>query len=151
MPAPSKRSPCSSCPWRKDAKLGLWHDDHYREMADSCQRDGHSRMGCHKSTLENFTVCAGWVLVLGYNAIGVRLGHMQGKFDPENDFDAGGLGLYESWEEMAKANGVDTPDFRVSVGADWRQLTDEEREEHIKKKRKELLEMWGLNEEEETS
>lgn len=106
-------------------------------MAETCQRDGPAQMGCHKSGLgDEFVVCAGWAIVLGYDAIGFRIGVMNGSFKPE-DFDADGLELYGSWEEMATANGVETPDYRPIIGTEWWDLPEEEqdkiKQEHIKR------------------
>ena len=141
----SKRRPCKTCPWRKDAELGYWHQDHYRDMAKSCQRDGPNQMMCHQSRDTNQIVCAGWVLVLGFDAIGVRRAVHNGDFDPNRDFESGGLELYDSWEEMAEANGVYTPDYRVGSGRDWHKLSPEEQEERRQQQAKELRELWTLN------
>lgn len=58
--------PCGDCPWRKDAKVGYWHRDHFVYLVENCQGDGLGQMGCRK---QDGNICAGWAAVVGYDAI----------------------------------------------------------------------------------
>ena len=65
-------------------------------------------MLCHKSKPNEGVkiVCAGWAAVEGFNAIGLRIAAMQGKYDPDK-LDVRGIDLYDSFDEMLKANRIE--------------------------------------------
>ncbi len=100
--------PCENCPWRKDAPLGVWTADRWQNLYQTCQDDGMALMACHKSRENAERTCAGFVIVLGYDSIGVRLATMRGTIDPK-EHTAKGLELYESFDAVLAANGVQIP------------------------------------------
>jgi len=115
MSATRLRRPCQNCPWRKDAPAGHWHPDHFRDIWKGCQDDGFHIMLCHKATalpahMEK-PVCQGWVRVLGFQAIGVRIAAMTGQITRAEVDDHEGPSLYASFEEMLRANDL-TPTAR---------------------------------------
>lgn len=108
------RKPCDNCPWRRDAPTEYWDSDHFRDIWNNCQDDGMSVMLCHKATAlpkaeRGNLPCQGWARVMGYEAIGVRIAVIQGVLtdDEVNDRDA--VDLYDSFEEMLEANGIEIP------------------------------------------
>lgn len=112
------RKPCNNCPWRRDAEPGYWDPDHFRDIWSNCQDDGLSVMLCHKATAlpeaeRGDLVCQGWARVMGYEAIGVRIAVLSGRLDPAEVCNRGtvdGPELYDSFEEMLEANGIEIPD-----------------------------------------
>lgn len=98
-----KHRPCGDCPWRKDAPPKYWHPDHFSSIERHCQHDGVRIMLCHKSTAAQQHVCAGWAAVVGFDAIGLRMAVMMGKYDPAG-LDISGVELYASFDEMLAAN-----------------------------------------------
>ncbi|MDE2101718.1 MAG: hypothetical protein KGL39_31015 [Patescibacteria group bacterium] len=106
-------SPCNDCPWRRDAPPGHWHPDHFDSIWAGCQDDGLSVMLCHKAAKlpeaeRDNLPCRGWLLVMGCDAIGVRLLLLKGKIAPADLKPARGCPpLYATFEEMLRANGVE--------------------------------------------
>ena len=72
-------------------------------IAQDCRGDGLTTMLCHKSTKAKPIICAGWAAVEGYDAIGLRLATIQGKYDPAG-LNVKGLDLFGSMREMIEAN-----------------------------------------------
>jgi hypothetical protein len=108
-------SPCADCPWRKDAPPAHWHDDHFLDIWRECQDDGTHVMLCHKAAKlpperRSELPCRGWVLVVGTDAVGVRLLLMSGRLKA-SDLNAAPNcpPLVGSFGEMMKANGVKPP------------------------------------------
>lgn len=103
------RQPCVSCPWRLDTPRGYWDPDHFREIWQNCQDDGTHLMACHKSRRGRSRICQGWVRVLGYGAIGVRLAVMRGQASIDEVDDRSGPRLFRSFAAMLRANRVRLP------------------------------------------
>lgn len=107
------RKPCKTCPWRRDSKPGHWDPEHFREIWVGCQDDGPNLMLCHKAGVPTSTspkiVCQGWVRVLKFDAIGVRIAVMQDLVTEEEMNDVDGPDLFASFREMLDANGVRPP------------------------------------------
>jgi hypothetical protein len=107
------RRPCGNCPWRKDAPREYWDAEHFREIWRNCQDDGLHQMACHKSRPDapaaRQIICQGWVRVMGYDAIGVRIALLRGRVTLTEIEDLSGLELFETFEEMLLANRVEPP------------------------------------------
>ena len=105
------KSPCGSCPYRKDAPLGLWHP---AEFDNLLKQDGNemqgAAFGCHATIkAENPSVCAGWLLdqkKRGIPSIQLRLHLMQNSEALQclEEVNSGGHELYDSIREMVEAN-----------------------------------------------
>ena len=107
-----KKKPCKSCPFRKDAPLGLWHPEHYIRVAylGSADLTDMNPMGCHqyngktnpKLRGEKIPPCIGWYL--SRDSIGSRLEVLNRRIDP-NEIDR----TFEvmSPEDLLLANGID--------------------------------------------
>ncbi len=103
------RRPCACCPWRVDAPRGYWDPSHFVEIWSGCQDDGAHPMACHGSTARKYVPCQGWVRVLGYEAIGVRLAVMTGQVSSTEVEDDGGPVLFPTFAAMLRAEGIRPP------------------------------------------
>lgn len=108
------RRACANCPWRVDAPRGYWDPQHFVDIWRNCQDDGlHVRL-CHKSgnlpKEERGSVpCQGWIRVMGFDAIGVRLLVMRGHATFEEVEDRDGPRLFPSFTAMLRANKIKLP------------------------------------------
>ena len=111
------RRPCSNCPWRVDAPRGYWDPQHFIDVWKNCQNDGLNIMLCHKSRKSNAlpkeasgdVPCQGWIRVMGFDAIGVRLLVMRGQVTLEEVDDKAGPQLFPTFAAMMKANKIPLP------------------------------------------
>jgi hypothetical protein len=105
---PRVRRPCDECPWRADAEPGRFPACRYDELrATTEQRFGAPLFACHKTPDGHDRTCAGWLATVGHRHIGVRMAVATGRLDPAalepgSDWPE----LYESYEELAEANGA---------------------------------------------
>lgn len=104
-----KRRPCRSCPWRKATvparDIPGYDLELHRKLAQTCQGDGFSLMLCHHAPFEGAAhehVCAGFVLQVGADSIGLRLAVFSGDLAPD-DFEGDDIELHESFEAMLAA------------------------------------------------
>lgn len=105
----ARHKPCEQCPWRKDVPTGVFPEQAYRESAPTSYDMAQSTFACHMSGAENPATCAGFLLRHADNNLSVRLSLMTGRIDLTKIGD-GGYPIYESYREMAIANGVDKDD-----------------------------------------
>jgi hypothetical protein len=108
------RHPCDNCPWRVDAPRGYWDPQHFVDIWRNCQGDGLNIMLCHKSGAlpqeERARVpCQGWIRVMGFDAIGVRLLVMHGEATHEEVGDSAGPELFPTFAAMLRANKIRLP------------------------------------------
>ena len=102
------KKPCPTCPWRTDA-VGEFPAEAFRISAHTAYDAAISTFACHSSGKENPCLCAGFVLKNSRNNIGVRLILMKREVNLD-DISDGGLDLFDSYKEMAIANGVSPDD-----------------------------------------
>ena len=104
------QSPCGSCPYRKDAPLGLWHPSEFENLAASERHPIGSVFACHATAKKpEHSVCAGWLLKqidAGIPSVALRmtLMHDESAAAALDTVSDGGHELYESVEEMIDAN-----------------------------------------------
>ena len=122
-----RRRVCSDCPWRKDA-VGIFPAEAFRHSAntgtdgarlsDAASVDGalHT-FACHQAGTEKPATCAGYILK-GDDGIGWRIAVATGKFDPRQ-VRAGGAALFDSYFDMAVANGVPAGDPALDGCRPW--------------------------------
>jgi len=108
------RRSCENCPWRVDAPRGYWDPQHFVDIWRTCQDDGPHIMLCHKSGVlpkeERVDVpCQGWIRVMGFDAIGVRILAMRGQITFEEVEDKVGPKLFSSFTAMMRANKIKLP------------------------------------------
>lgn len=124
------RRPCSSCPWRVDAPRGYWDPQHFIDVWRRCQDDGMNVMLCHKSATlpkeqRGDVPCQGWIRVMGFDAIGVRLLVMRGKVTFEEVEDKNGPELFPTFATMMRANKITLPKRSKRVPVRTRRRTRE--------------------------
>jgi hypothetical protein len=105
------RRPCSNCPWRVDAPRSYWDPQHFVDIWKNCQDDGLNVMLCHKSNAlpkedRGDIPCQGWIRVMGFDAIGVRLLVMRGGATFEEVEDKAGPDLFPTFAKMMRANKI---------------------------------------------
>lgn len=106
------REPCSSCPYRRDAKLALWHPEEFlRLLANDRDQIFGAIYACHGSreSPEGPAICGGWLLDQKRRrapSIQLRLAliHKPEAVQALNECHDGGHPLYGSILEMVEAN-----------------------------------------------
>ncbi|GGL55109.1 DUF6283 family protein [Planomonospora parontospora] len=98
-------SPCARCPWRKDAPLGAFPPEVYRHSASTTYDMSVHVFSCHACTAEQPKTCAGFLLRGAADNLAIRR-----RNHDYSDVHAGGAELYDSYRDMAIANGVDPDD-----------------------------------------
>lgn len=95
---------CTECPWRRDVAVGHFPPERYVSLRRTCEQGFNNVFACHQTAEGHETVCVGYLMVDGLNNFRVRLAVIQGQYDPKMLKATGPL--YESFREMAVANGV---------------------------------------------
>lgn len=95
---------CAECPWRRDVAVGRFPPERYVSLRETCTQGFNNLFACHKTAEGHETVCVGYLLVDGLNNFRVRLAVIRGQYDPKTLKASGPL--YDSFQEMAMANGV---------------------------------------------
>ena len=108
------RRACSNCPWRVDAPRGHWDPQHFVDIWRNCQDDGLHVMLCHKANAlpeekRGSLPCQGWIRVMGFDAIGVRILVMQGNATAAEVEDRKGPKLFSTFTAMMRANKIPLP------------------------------------------
>lgn len=103
-----RTKPCEQCPWRKDVPTGVFPAEAYRTSAPTAYDAAMSTFSCHMSGLDSAT-CAGFLMRHATHNIAVRISESEGRLNVDEVTD-GGYPLYETYREMAIANGVDPKD-----------------------------------------
>lgn len=109
----NRREPCEQCPWRKDLPTGVFPAEAYRQSASTAYDQAFNTFACHMSGSKNPATCAGFLLQNADNNVGVRLMAMDGRI--KGPITDGGKPLYDSYKDMAVANGVDPDDPVLSL------------------------------------
>ncbi len=99
---------CSECPWLKTAMPGRFPPERYEALKETANGSfcgfPQPLFACHKSRDGEELTCAGFLKVVGYDNIAVRLAAMRERVDL-SEIEASGP-LYGSYKKMAEANGV---------------------------------------------
>ena len=107
---PHRRYPCAECPFRRDTEPGQFPACRYEALEQTAGRPGAEAplgaplFACHKSTEGRDEACAGWLAVVGYDHIGVRIAVAFGELpadalEPGDDWPE----LFSTYDEMAEA------------------------------------------------
>lgn len=102
-----RRKPCAKCPWRVDA-VGEFPAEAFKHSASTAYDMSDRVFGCHDSGTSKPATCAGFLLRGAYHNLRVRMAYLTGEI--QDDLEEDGLELFESYREMAIANGVDPDD-----------------------------------------
>jgi len=95
---------CDECPWRKNAAPGRFAPERYVALAGTSKQGFGAIFTCHKTDDGNEHACVGWLMVDGPENLVVRFAIAKGDIDFKNLRSRGEL--YDSYGEMAEANGV---------------------------------------------
>lgn len=133
-----RKSPCTTCPYRRDVPSGVWDESEYAKLADydgdimeQAVAGATGMFCCHQRTGE---VCAGWAGCYDLEDIlAARLAYAQGKLDPSAFEYESPVPLFGSGAEAAKhgMRDIRNPDsdaqarivklrrLRAAKGQDW--------------------------------
>ncbi|MFD7663454.1 DUF6283 family protein, partial [Streptomyces sp. NPDC059788] len=103
--------PCSGaepCPWRRDAPPGQFPAEAYRHSAATSRPGTDRHFGCHSGRPGQPQMCAGWLLRGAEHHAGVQQQLADGAL--ARPVLPAGMELYDSYADMAVANGVDRDD-----------------------------------------
>lgn len=103
-----QETPCKRCPWRRDAPVGAFPPDVFRSSARTAYDQATHRFGCHASQNGKPLTCAGFLLRGAAHNIAVRMDLSRHGIDYSGVHSP--VELYDSYREMAIANGVDPDD-----------------------------------------
>jgi hypothetical protein len=97
-----------------DAPRDYWDPQHFVDIWRNCQDDGLNIMLCHKSNAlpqakRPEVPCQGWIRVMGFDAIGVRILAMRGQITVEEVEDKAGPELFSTFAAMMRANKIAMP------------------------------------------
>ena len=108
MSAFAVKRTCRECPWKRANPPGKFPPERYVALADTAERSfsGFPQpvFACHMSKEGGEMACAGFLLVVGFDNISVRLAAMQKRLRMD-EIEADGE-LYGSFAEMAAVNGA---------------------------------------------
>jgi hypothetical protein len=95
---------CDECPFRKDVPVGKFPPERYQALESTCREGGFPAMfACHKTLEGHEKACAGFLIVHGLDNNRCRIQAIMGAWTPGEQVATGPL--YESFDEMARANG----------------------------------------------
>lgn len=97
-----RKKPCDECPWRSDLPTGVFPPEAFRISAHTSYDMADTTFACHMQGKENPATCAGFLLRSDHN-LAVRMALANGKLKP---LEEPGVPLYDSYRQMAEANGV---------------------------------------------
>ena len=103
-----RRKPCLTCPWRVDA-VGEFPAEAFRHSANTAYDMATHEFACHSSGKETPSICAGFLLRGSLHNLATRLKAAKGSYDFSQISDDGSE-LFDSYREMAEANGVSPND-----------------------------------------
>lgn len=104
-----RQSPCPTCPWRQDA-VGIFPAEAFRLSAGTAYDMAREEFACHQSGAAKPATCAGYLLNGSYHNLTTRLRRITGDQSYATVSD-GGVPLFQSYRDMAVANGVDPDDL----------------------------------------
>lgn len=107
-------SPCLTCPYRQDVRLGLWDPQHFVDVLRNDHPMG-ALWGCHKYARKQVQgFCAGWLLDQrrrNYPSLQLRVRMLDDVFAQQvaETLTDAGLELFPSIKDMCMANLTHTP------------------------------------------
>jgi hypothetical protein len=95
------KAPCAECPWRTDVRTGKFPPERFIALANTAHDLSGRVFACHMSKEGGEFACAGFVLQQAAHNMACRMARMP--FDDVTSQHP----LFETYREMAIANGVD--------------------------------------------
>lgn len=99
-----RKKPCKNCPWKKSS-VGEFPAEAFEHSARTAYDMSRHTFACHDSGSKKPAACAGFLLRGAEHNLSVRLGYMNGTYKADVSDD--GHELFDSYRDMAVANGVD--------------------------------------------
>lgn len=99
---PCMRKPCQNCPWKINS-IGEFPAEAFQHSAKTAYDMSTSIFGCHQSGVSSPSICAGFILHGSMHNLSMRLLYAKNKIPAISD---GGHAMFNSYREMAEANGV---------------------------------------------
>ena len=101
------RTPCSTCPFRRDTPPGIWAAEEYRKLPaydpDASLIPELSVFHCHQENATGVpTVCRGWLACFGWDIVAIRLAVARGTIPAEEVSAQCSVPLYSSGAEACK-------------------------------------------------
>lgn len=98
-----------TCPWLREAPTGFFPPEAFQHSANTAYDRSDHVFGCHTSSPDNPLTCAGFLLRGAAHNFAVRM------HGPDPDTIHSDRPLYESYQEMAIANGVSPDDPALAL------------------------------------
>lgn len=116
-PSLPRKTPCASCPYRKDVPSGVWHEEEYLKLelydGETYEQQSIATFYCHQG---NGCVCSGWLAHRDPNELlAVRVGLARGHLDPSVMDYTSTVPLFETGAAAA-AHGIadiDAPSWKA--------------------------------------
>ncbi len=99
-----RKVPCGGCPWVRE-NVGEFPAQAFVHSANTAYDMATKQFACHESGVRKPQTCAGFLLRGASHNLSVRLKAMKGALDLSN-VKEDGRRLFDSYREMAVANGV---------------------------------------------
>ncbi len=97
--------PCAECPWRRDVPVGKFPVERFETLAATAYDMSGQVFACHMSKEGGEFACAGFILQSSAHNMACRMARMS--FDDVSS----PYPLFETYREMAIANGVDEDSY----------------------------------------
>lgn len=103
-PAKPRKSPCASCPFRRDVPSGIWHESEYEKLpmydGDASEQRSVRVFSCHQNGVD---VCSGWLAHRDpLDMLAVRIGLISDALDPSCADYSTDVPLFTSGQEAAE-------------------------------------------------
>lgn len=107
----ARKTPCEQCPWREDVPTGVFPAECIPAQRTHRLRCRHVHVRLpHGGRAASGHMCAGFLLRHGAHNLSVRIALSGERIDLDKISD-GGFPIYETYRDMAVANGVDPDDL----------------------------------------
>jgi Family of unknown function (DUF6283) len=103
-----RHEPCAECPWRRDVPTGHFPPERFKALANTAYDMSCVQFACHLSAENRPRTCTGFLLRGAEHNLAVRIHKSYGRIDPARL--RASVPLYNSYRQMAVANGVDPDD-----------------------------------------
>jgi hypothetical protein len=113
---------CADCPWRLDAPIGNFPSAAFVHSAHTAYDLAGETFACHTQGADRPATCAGFLASQGAHNMAVRLSVITGRLDLSRLRVR--VPLYQSYRDMAVANGVCPDDPALRLCRDDGQLTE---------------------------
>lgn len=106
---------CASCPYRKDAPPGIWHESEYEKLPEYDKETGEQPLRLFLCHTDKDCLCRGWIEV-NPDTLALRIGVATGQVSPEDAMpEPCGIAFHKSGAAACKAGkkGIKKPGKRA--------------------------------------